>query len=346
MKYWTALACLPLAIFAGEYGQPAERTIFRAIERNDPVSLLEILGAHKESVSFPDSRHHSPLMRAILKRNPGLVGQLLESGADANPPGAPLPPLHLSILVEIEPIVLRLLEKGAAVDAQSHAGHSPLHIAAFSGNASATRMLLDRKARTDQADGQGRTPLHLAAIRGHTAIIEQLLLAGAPREARSLQGLTPFLEAVISGQIPATRTFLRTEDKEIHKTTLQATDPVGRNALHLAAEIDSAELIVLCLAQGLPIDSRDRSGLTPLHIAARDAREGALRALLDAGANPHILSSSLQTPLQLLQSQSPSFANRSRGSNAARIQFFLEQAAFQKSIDRHEYIPDSKWPLH
>jgi len=321
------LALLPLALFAGEYGQPSERTIFRALERKDPALLKQILRDHAESVAFRDSVAHSPLMRAILSGNQALAGQLLMNGADANPPGVPEPPLHLSILLEMDQVFSLLLEKGAAVEALTYGGHSPLHMAAHRGNALATAKLLERKARSDLPDGQGRTPLHLAAMRGHTQIMRLLIAANALREARSKAGLTPFLEAVAANQLESVTFLLSTDNKEWLKATREATDPAGRGALHLAAEVDSPELVRLLLFHGLNKDLQDKAGFSPLHLAARDGREGALRALLDAGANPRLLSLSLQTPLELLNTRDRSFAN------AARIQFFLQQAAYRQSIE-------------
>jgi ankyrin repeat protein len=68
---------------------------------------------------------------------------------------------------------------------------------------------------------------------------------------------------------------------EIDKSTYQG--------LFAAALKGDAIEIRSLLAKGARVDARDRSGRTPLHVAAFGAKHEAMRALVAAGANPNAL---------------------------------------------------------
>lgn len=53
----------------------------------------------------------------------------------------------------------------------------------------------------------------------------------------------------------------------------------------------------MLLAQGVDVDSRDRQGSTPLHLACQEAAISAARALLDGGALVDSRNSFGNTPL-------------------------------------------------
>jgi hypothetical protein len=57
---------------------------------------------------------------------------------------------------------------------QQRGKHTPLHFAAWQGNADIVRMLLARKADPNAVDSQKRTPLALAKEKGHTTVIKFL----------------------------------------------------------------------------------------------------------------------------------------------------------------------------
>ena len=61
----------------------------------------------------------------------------------------------------------------------------------------------------------------------------------------------------------------------------------GRSALHIAAQAGNLTAIHFLLARGAKVDLLNAERETPLHEAAFWARPGAVRALLNAGADPH-----------------------------------------------------------
>src|SRR5437762_12212235 len=61
------------------------------------------------------------------------------------------------------------------VNSTDSGGHTPLHLAAFSGRAAMTKLLLANGAKINAPDGCGWTPLHTAAARGHKDVAELLV---------------------------------------------------------------------------------------------------------------------------------------------------------------------------
>jgi cytohesin len=78
----------------------------------------------------------------------------------------------------------------------------------------------------------------------------------------------------------------------------------GIRPLHLAADCNAVRCIRVLIKNGAivnsPINSREGSG-TPLHFAARSGHPKAIKALLDAGANPASgIRGPYGTPLDIL----------------------------------------------
>ncbi|CAG0902748.1 unnamed protein product, partial [Cyprideis torosa] len=84
-------------------------------------------------------------------------------------------PLHVVSSSGNHDDVVRLIDRGASVDARDHEQCTPLHIAANRGHQNIALTLLDRGAQVDARDDKQQTPLHIAANRGHQNIALTLL---------------------------------------------------------------------------------------------------------------------------------------------------------------------------
>jgi ankyrin repeat protein len=84
-----------------------------------------------------------------------------------------------------------LLDRQADIEAKSRKGFSPLHAAAFKGQAKAIDLLLTSGGDANHAGNDGRTPLHLAVKMGQIQPIKLLIAAGADIGREDKLGNTP-----------------------------------------------------------------------------------------------------------------------------------------------------------
>jgi len=73
---------------------------------------------------------------------------------------------------------IKLLAKGADVNARTAVGLSALHVASANGDIGLVGLLL-RHGASPNEDSFGGTPLHFAAMNGHRRVVNALLLHGA-----------------------------------------------------------------------------------------------------------------------------------------------------------------------
>ncbi|MEO8256454.1 MAG: ankyrin repeat domain-containing protein [Acidobacteriota bacterium] len=143
--------------------------------------------------------------------------------------------------------VERLLEPGAAVNAYSDDGWTPLHLAAFFGHPKVAELLLAHGAEVTapSRNATANTPLHAALAANQTLVAGLLIGAGAD---------------------------------------LNAADAAGSRPLHLAAANNSLDVMKTLIAQGADISVSNRDGLTPLALAQSRHHKEAVALLQRHGA--------------------------------------------------------------
>lgn len=179
-----------------------------------------------------------------------------------------------------------------------------LHEAAAEGNVAKVTKLLDGGVPIDVVDtGDGCMALHRAAFRGRSDVVRLLLARGANVAAVDDEGCAPLHRAV-------ERDHVHVAELLCPSAATAASTPRnkrGETALHLAAKHGSKG-VLKCMLQGcwtmpgaasqppgeaaagcdpsVDIETVDAQGLTPLlSAAASEEGTGALRILLDGGAN-------------------------------------------------------------
>lgn len=113
-----------------------------------------------------------------LDRDPALIAMHSSDGWT---------PLHLAAFFGNLELALKLIERGAEVDARSTNAmkNTPLHAAAAGRKTELVRLLLDEGADANATQQGGWTALHAAAQNGDRSIIELLLAHGADLNARA-----------------------------------------------------------------------------------------------------------------------------------------------------------------
>lgn len=177
-------------------------------------------------------------------------------------------------------------ENTKVIDEADMDGRTALHWAASTGATDIIRYLIDQKADVDKADSSGWTALHIAVSAGHEEIVQELVGAGADVNKRNDKGLSPLHYAASKSRIDIGR-FLIQRGADIN-----TRDKANQLPLHRAATTGSTGFITLLLnpPQGSAVskprlNTSDRVGNTPLHLAMESAHAQAAVLLIEAGAD-------------------------------------------------------------
>jgi ankyrin repeat protein len=101
------------------------------------------------------------------------------------------------------------------------------------------------------------------------------------------------------------------------KTDVNAAEPDGTTALHMAAFRDDGETADLLIKAGAKVNAVTDLGVTPLWLASQNGSAAMVRRLLMAGANPNLALLAGETPLMVA----------SRGGYAEAMELLLGKGA-------------------
>lgn len=207
-----------------------------------------------------------------------------------------------------------LIRRHVEVDNPGAHGYTPLMLAAQNGQASAVTLLLQARANPWMTTARGETALILGARGGHTQAVQALIPRSAvggnvqnPNLASALmvaasEGHTDTLIALIHAGANLTlvdiqgRSAVQLARLKGHASAAQVLEaavnaPPGEDKTLLMAYAEhgrSAALQGLVHQGGIDVNAQNSSGTTALMKAARGGHVEAMRALLEAGADPGI----------------------------------------------------------
>ncbi|GLA98226.1 hypothetical protein AtubIFM57143_006165 [Aspergillus tubingensis] len=229
-------------------------------------------------------------------------------------------PLHICARHAYEELVQVLLNQGADPNASNSEEQSPLYCAIQSGNPQVFKILLDAGAKINGASksqaaliykavraGQDKdvirllmeagcnplakvsglmTSLELALIRNDRAMVLQLLERVGPNTPSLAEYSEGLFWLAYEGCIEGVRKVL----KEAGDGTLEGKT-FGMAALHIAARSGREEVLQFLLERGSNPNARSSDNKTPLiYACTRGEQVGVVKRLLDAGANPDLVS--------------------------------------------------------
>jgi len=178
-----------------------------------------------------------------------------------------------------------LLTSGQSVNVADEGGETPVHKAVRRGDEALLALLLAQpNVLPDEPDGLRHTPIALAIQLGHLGIAKKLIAHGVDLGRRSEpDGMTLLHKSCWSGHLEMTKLLLDT----------------GRFAQLL--------------------ETKDKAGRTPLHLASFRAPEQVCRMLIAAGANPIAKAAGANPMTQDARGSMPSKATGGLRADSAKL---------------------------
>ena len=302
------------------FGPTADSTIVFMSRQNLTCCVRACLerGAHPDGTG---SSIETPLLASLDQNSPpdrNLVAALLEYGANMESTNADgRTPLLITLVRQWPELALLLLENGANVNAIDNKGRGVFHFLFYricttwtSGvtdvsppcNVDLLGALRAHGADPNFASSDGWTPLHMVVVSGDIKCVKILLKHGAMADAKNEDGQSPLHLALDSQSEPLVA--------EICGILLDhGSDPFykdmnGQTPLHYATRNGSVGTVRRLVKAGVGLDTRGRSGKTPLHMAAKRAMYTGdfemLAMLVEAGCAKTTRDDAGRTPLRLV----------------------------------------------
>ena len=263
------------------------------------------LRAEGATAGLAEATQQAMVAAAAAAGDAAAVKALLQQGADVNAAqGDGMTALHWAASRGDAAMAQMLLSAGANIRATSRLGGiTALHLASQAGHAPVVAALLAAGANANAATSTGATALMLAARGGSTDTVMRLVENGAdPNSKETAFGQTALMIAAGLDRADVVKTLLaRGADwkaassvADLKSLTTVMDDGTGRPqqqqaAAGVAGVTRGYRYTELIGTQG---------GLTALHFAARQGSAAAARALVDAGADPNLVSpGDLASPL-------------------------------------------------
>jgi ankyrin repeat protein len=178
-----------------------------------------------------------------------------------------------------------------------------LHAATIGGNAELVQIFVAEGADVNAKDDHGWTPLHFAVEKQRVAVVKRLIELQANMELRNDEGDTPLA-------IAARKRFRYKDMVDLLIAKGAKVDAAvgsllktGLMPLHEAAKAGDAGQVQLLVSSGSNVNARDEQGRRPLHHAAASGRKETAELLIANGADVNATSEDGCTPLHAAASE-------------------------------------------
>ena len=167
----------------------------------------------------------------------------------------------------------------------------PLHIAVKKGDFVLLNHLLDLGARINSKNHESQQAIHLAALYNLDGMVSLLIERGADVNAGASRGSpTPIYFAATNDSAESLEILLRNGAN-------RKAECAGGNAMYCAAKygnIEAINLLATLVINGeedelIDVNDYCRGTMTPVYVAAYAGRYEAIRALVELGANIHVI---------------------------------------------------------
>ena len=238
------------------------------------MRAVKLLLADQSAASALPANINSALQAAAFAGNQDTVNLLLAEGANVNSQGGPCGNAMRAAISQKHYHIMKILIMNGY---QREGDATPLQWASWNGHLEVLEHLISEGADMEAEDPRSATVLHWAAWNGHSEVMRVLLAKGANPDTQDSAGGSPLHFAAYSGQ-----------------------ETVIRILLHNGAHVNArAKFRYSTIRDGsLDFERRTAPDRTPLHEAAHAGMNGAIRLLVDQGADTSAQDSNGWTALQ------------------------------------------------
>jgi ankyrin repeat protein len=275
---------LALAVAASLRADGDDLRVLEAVKHRDQKAF-DLLIRAKADINAAEPDGATALAWAVHLGERKMAEVLLRAGANVNAAdGYGETPLTLASANGDGALVPLLLAAGAKADATRWNGETALMLAAGAGTLDGVKALLGRGANVNAAEPRlGQTALMWAAAEGQSSVIGSLVEAGAKVNAVSVGRFTPLMFAAVKGDAPSVKALLAAGADPNY--TLSS----GNTPLMVALSYQRTSAAMALLEGGALVTAREeRTGNTPLHLAAQSGDLTIVNALLARKVDPNI----------------------------------------------------------
>ena len=218
------------------------------------------------------------LMIASSKGYNTEIIRLIEKGADVNAETEEwATPIVFAVSNNRLSSVKTLLEYNPNLNAITRNGETPLLIAVKNNNFEITEALIRAGAKIDFADRFGATPLHYSSIHGNSDIVDLLLYYNAPIDLKTFEGTTPLLAAIWAGYTDIARDLIQ------NGANMEARDNNGFTPFLMAAYFGDTLMMNILYKKGVDIYAVNKNHHNALTLSILADQGDATKLLLKIG---------------------------------------------------------------
>jgi ankyrin repeat protein len=189
--------------------------------------------------------------------------------------------------------IIRLIGKGADVNAETDEGATPLILAVSNNRILSVITLLAYKPQLNNETKNHETPLLIAVKSGYFEVSEMLIREGADMDKPDWNGATPIHHASLNGN-------LKTVDMLIYYgASLDVKSEEGTTPLLAAIWAGNTDVADLLIQNGADLEASDNDGFTPFLLSSYYGDTLLMNILYKKGANIYATNNAKHNALTL-----------------------------------------------